>query len=163
MSFTKAVHKKAIELGKLSVEMTTVAGSGHPSTALSLAHLVTVLMYHQMRWDPKDPWNPAADRLVLSEGHAVPIIYAAYADLGGGAAVGRGDGAEARSLRLHRPGHRRPRPRPDRQGLPRAAGGAERQSPAGDRGADGEGLGRAQRAGHGPPRHAGQERQDGAG
>ncbi|MDP9172507.1 MAG: transketolase [Planctomycetota bacterium] len=63
--------------------MTTSAGSGHPSTALSLAHLVTVLMYHQMRWDPKDPWNLASDRLVLSEGHAVPIIYAAYSDLGG--------------------------------------------------------------------------------
>src|SRR5207244_11818374 len=31
----------------------------------------------------KEPWDPAADRLVLSEGHAVPIIYAAYADLGG--------------------------------------------------------------------------------
>src|SRR5208282_3705880 len=75
--------RKAIEIGKLSVEMTTSAGSGHPSTALSLAHLVTVLMYHQMRWDPKDPWNGAADRLVLSEGHAVPIVYAAYADLGG--------------------------------------------------------------------------------
>src|ERR1700755_1243624 len=83
MSFVAAVHRKAVELGKLSVEMTTAAGSGHPSTALSLAHLVTVLMYHQMRWDPKDPWNPAADRLVLSEGHAVPILYAAYADLGG--------------------------------------------------------------------------------
>src|SRR3982750_4303097 len=83
MSFELAVQKKAVELGKLSVEMTTAAGSGHPSTALSLAHLVTVLMYHQMRWDPKDPWNPAADRLVLSEGHAVPIIYAAYADLRG--------------------------------------------------------------------------------
>jgi transketolase len=83
MSFELAVHRKAIDIGKLSVEMTTSAGSGHPSTALSLAHLVTVLMYHQMRWDPKDPWNPAADRLVLSEGHAVPIIYAAYADLGG--------------------------------------------------------------------------------
>src|SRR5687767_10322657 len=83
MSFEAAVHKKAVEIGKLSVEMTTAAGSGHPSTALSLAHLVTVLMYHQMRWDPKDPWNPAADRLVLSEGHAVPIVYAAYADLGG--------------------------------------------------------------------------------
>src|SRR3982750_2851427 len=82
MSFELAVQKKAVELGKLSVEMTTSAGSGHPSTALSLAHLVTVLMYHQMRWDPKDPWNPAADRLVLSEGHAVPIIYAALADLG---------------------------------------------------------------------------------
>ena len=72
----------AIDLGKLSVEMTTAAGSGHPSTALSLAHLVTVLMYHQMKYDPKDPWNPASDRLVLSEGHAVPIIYAAMADLG---------------------------------------------------------------------------------
>ena len=83
MSFELAVHKKAIEIGKLSVEMTTAAGSGHPSTALSLAHLVTVLMYHQMRWDPKNPWDLAADRLVLSEGHAVPIIYAAYADLGG--------------------------------------------------------------------------------
>lgn len=83
MSFTADVNNKAIDLGRLSVEMTTAAGSGHPSTALSLAHLVTVLMYHQMRWDPKNPWNPGADRLVLSEGHAVPIVYAAYADLGG--------------------------------------------------------------------------------
>ncbi len=83
MSFAAAANRKAIDLGKLSVEMTTSAGSGHPSTALSLGHLVTVLMYQQMRWDPKNPWNPAADRLVLSEGHAVPIIYAAYADLGG--------------------------------------------------------------------------------
>jgi transketolase len=82
MSFESAVNRKAIDIGKLSVEMTTAAGSGHPSTALSLAHLVSVLMYHQMRWDPKDPWNPASDRLVLSEGHAVPIIYAALADLG---------------------------------------------------------------------------------
>src|SRR6185369_733537 len=66
MSFEAAVNRKAIDLGKLSVEMTTAAGSGHPSTALSLGHLVTVLMYHQMRWDPKDPWNRASDRLVLS-------------------------------------------------------------------------------------------------
>jgi transketolase len=83
MSFELAVNRKAIEIAKLSIEMTTAAGSGHPSTAMSLAHLVTVLMYHQMRWEPTDPWNHAADRLVLSEGHAVPIVYAAYADLGG--------------------------------------------------------------------------------
>lgn len=94
MSFALAAHHKAVEIGKLSVEMTTAAGSGHPSTALSLAHLITVLMYHQMRWDPKDPWNPAADRLVLSEGHAVPILYAAYADLGG-MIVPTGKGREA--------------------------------------------------------------------
>lgn len=95
MSFQASVHRKAVEIAKLSVEMTTAAGSGHPSTALSLAHLVTVLMYHQMRWDPRDPWNPAADRLVLSEGHAVPIIYAAYADLGG--VIGKSK-AEARPM-----------------------------------------------------------------
>jgi len=76
------INDRAIEIGKLSVRATTEAGSGHPSSSLSLAHLVTVLMYHQMRWDPRDPWNPYNDRLVLSEGHAVPIIYAALADLG---------------------------------------------------------------------------------
>jgi transketolase len=40
-------------------------------------------MYKHLRYDPKDPWSPLADRLVLSEGHSVPVVYAAYADLGG--------------------------------------------------------------------------------
>ena len=83
MSVAAAVHEKAITLSKLAVRMTAKAGSGHPSSALSLAHLVSQLMYRQMQWDPADPWNPVGDRLVLSEGHAVPIVYAAYADLGG--------------------------------------------------------------------------------
>ncbi len=76
------IHAKAIELGKLALSATTAAGSGHPTTALSLAHLTAVLMYRVMRWDPKRPRAPGADRLVLSEGHAVPIVYAACADLG---------------------------------------------------------------------------------
>jgi transketolase len=76
------LHAKAIELGKLAVRATTAAGSGHPTTALSLAHLVAVLMYRAMRWDPRRPDHRGADRLVLSEGHAVPIVYAACADLG---------------------------------------------------------------------------------
>jgi transketolase len=104
MSFAAAVHRKAIDIAKLSIEQTTAAGSGHPSTALSLAHIVTVLMHHQMRWDPKDPWNGASDRLVLSEGHAVPIIYAAYADMGGYIGKTKAEGrpmtrADALSLR----------------------------------------------------------------
>ena len=77
------LDRKAIKLAKMIVRMCTAAGSGHPSSALSILHLTTALMYRVMRYDPKNPWNTAADRLVLSEGHAVPAIYAAYCELGG--------------------------------------------------------------------------------
>ncbi len=82
MSFEAAVHAQAIELNRLSLEMCATAGSGHPSTCMSLGHLVTVLMFNSMRWSPDYPDYPTSDRLVLSEGHAVPIIYAACAKLG---------------------------------------------------------------------------------
>ncbi len=82
MSFEAAVHAQAIELDKISLEMTASAGSGHPSSALSLGHITTVLMFHTMRWSPDYPSYPTSDRLVLSEGHAVPIIYAAACKLG---------------------------------------------------------------------------------
>src|ERR1700744_397652 len=73
---THIVHAKAIELGRLAIRATTAAGSGHPTTALSLAHLVTVLMYRVMRWTPAQPDNPGSDRLVLKAGHAGPNLYA---------------------------------------------------------------------------------------
>jgi transketolase len=79
----KDLDRKVIKLSKQIVRMCTAAGSGHPSSALSLVHLTTALMYRVMRYDPKNPWNPCSDRLVLSEGHAVPVVYAAYCDLGG--------------------------------------------------------------------------------
>lgn len=82
MSFDSTIHAKAIDLTKLSYEMTAEAGSGHPTSCASLAHLTTVLMYNHMRWEPDNPAHPCSDRLVLSEGHAVPIIYAACADMG---------------------------------------------------------------------------------
>ncbi|MCH8316304.1 MAG: hypothetical protein IIA64_10060 [Planctomycetes bacterium] len=91
MSFEAAVHAKAIQLDHVCLDMCAAAGSGHPTSALSLGHLVTVLLYHSMRWLPEHPRYPGSDRLVLSEGHAVPIIYAALADLG--AMVGEGDEA----------------------------------------------------------------------
>ncbi len=87
VSEASIAHAKAIELGKHVVRMTTTAGSGHASSALALCHIVVELMYRQMRYDPADPWNPASDRLVLSIGHAVPIVYAAYADLGGAVGI----------------------------------------------------------------------------
>ncbi len=89
MSFSTSVHRKAIDLTRLSLEMTAEAGSGHPTSAASLAHVTTVLLYDQMRFDPARPDAPEADRLVLSEGHACPIVYAAAADLG--IAIGTGD------------------------------------------------------------------------
>ncbi len=82
MSFEAAVHAQAIELDRLALDMTAAAGSGHPSTSMSLGHIVTVLMFHTMRWSSDVPNYPTSDRLVLSEGHAVPIVYAACAKLG---------------------------------------------------------------------------------
>jgi transketolase len=89
MSFEAAVHAKAIQLDHQCLDMCAAAGSGHPTSALSLGHIVTVLLYHAMRWLPDHPRYPTSDRLVLSEGHAVPILYAALADLG--VAVGNPD------------------------------------------------------------------------
>lgn len=82
MSFEAAVHAQAIEIDRLSLEMCAAAGSGHPTSAMSIGHLVTVLMFHAMRWSPDFPDYPTSDRLVLSEGHAVPAVYAAAAILG---------------------------------------------------------------------------------
>lgn len=82
MSFEAAIHAKAVQLDHAVLDMCAEAGGGHPTSALSLGHLVTVLLYHTMRWMPEAPANPSSDRLVLSEGHAVPIVYAACADLG---------------------------------------------------------------------------------
>ncbi len=83
VSETSAIYAKAVQLGRHVLRMTTAAGSGHPSSALALCHIVVELMYRRMRYDPADPLNPSSDRLVLSIGHAVPIVYAAYADLNG--------------------------------------------------------------------------------
>lgn len=82
MSFDSTIQQKAVDLTKLTYQITGAAGSGHPSTGASLSHLITVLMYTHMRYEPANPGHPASDRLVLSEGHAVPIVYAAMADLG---------------------------------------------------------------------------------
>ncbi len=96
MSFAAAVHAKAIQLDRTSLEITAEAGAGHPTSAMSLGHIVTVLMYHSMRWVPAHPRYPSSDRLVLSEGHAVPIVYAACADLG----VGIGEDGDLRPMTM---------------------------------------------------------------
>ncbi len=65
-----------------SIKMTTKAGSGHPTTCLSMADLMACLFFDEMKYDPKNPDNWANDELVLSKGHAAPILWAAYAEAG---------------------------------------------------------------------------------
>lgn len=89
MSYEAAVHAQALEIDRLSLEMTAASGTGHPTSAMSIGHLVTTLMFSSMRWSPDYPNYPTSDRLVLSEGHAVPAVYAAMATLG--VVVGKDD------------------------------------------------------------------------
>lgn len=72
----------ADRLRRLSIEMTTQAGSGHPTSAMSAAEIVATLLFHEMRWDPGDPLARDVDRFVLSKGHAAPLLWAALYEAG---------------------------------------------------------------------------------
>lgn len=76
------LHNIATRIRIDCVRSTSEAGSGHPTTCLSAADIVSVLFFAEMRYEPKNPGNPSADRFVLSKGHAAPILYAAWAEAG---------------------------------------------------------------------------------
>ncbi|MFH8773767.1 transketolase [Streptomyces sp. NPDC017958] len=61
-----------------SVRAAAAAGSGHPTSSMSAADLMAVLLAHHLRYDFERPEHPANDRFVLSKGHASPLLYAAY-------------------------------------------------------------------------------------
>jgi transketolase len=77
-----ALQDIATQLRIDSVASTSRAGSGHPTTCLSAADIMSVLFFSEMRFDPKNPQDPDNDRFVLSKGHAAPILYAAWAEAG---------------------------------------------------------------------------------
>ncbi len=77
-----ALKDVATRLRIHSVQSTTVAGSGHPSSCCSAADIVAALFFGGMRYDPKKPKNPNNDRFILSKGHAAPLLYAAWAEVG---------------------------------------------------------------------------------
>jgi transketolase len=65
------------------VTSTTKAGSGHPSTSLSMVEVVTVLYFGGvLRYDPANPHDPTRDRFILSKGHGAPGLYAVLAAAG---------------------------------------------------------------------------------
>jgi transketolase len=65
------------------VTSTTTAGSGHPSSSLSMVEICTVLFFGGvLRYDPSNPDDPHRDRFILSKGHAAPGLYAVLAEAG---------------------------------------------------------------------------------
>jgi len=65
-----------------SIRASTEAGSGHPTSSMSAAHLLAVLYADHLRYDVSDPKNPANDRFVLSKGHASPLMYSVLKAIG---------------------------------------------------------------------------------
>ncbi len=64
------------------VKMIAAAGSGHPGGSLSATDIIAALYFKVLRHDPHNPHWPDRDRLILSKGHAAPILYAALAESG---------------------------------------------------------------------------------
>ncbi|MER3515409.1 MAG: transketolase [Chloroflexota bacterium] len=65
------------------IEMTTQAGSGHPSSSTSMIDILVVLYFDGvLRHNPQQPDWPDRDRFVLSKGHGVPALYAVLAEAG---------------------------------------------------------------------------------
>ncbi|HEY8785119.1 MAG TPA: transketolase [Candidatus Limnocylindria bacterium] len=61
-----------------SIRCSTAAGSGHPTSSLSAADLIAVLLTGHLRYDFGQPDNPANDHLIFSKGHASPLVYAMF-------------------------------------------------------------------------------------
>ncbi len=61
-----------------SIRSTSAAGSGHPTSAMSAADLMSVLMISYLHYDFDDPKNPNNDHLIFSKGHASPLLYSMY-------------------------------------------------------------------------------------
>ena len=73
----------SLKLSRQIIEITTRAGSGHPSSSLSAIDILTVLYFGGvMRYDPDNPGWPDRDRFILSKGHAAPGLYVILAEAG---------------------------------------------------------------------------------
>ncbi len=72
----------AAQIAVDSIRATTRAGSGHPTSSMSCAHLLAVLFADHLRFDVQDPGFVGNDRFVMSKGHAAPALYAALKAVG---------------------------------------------------------------------------------
>lgn len=72
----------SIEIQMLIISMLEKAGSGHPGGSLGMTDIFTCMYFHVLNKNPQEPLMPDRDRLVLSNGHICPVLYAALAKAG---------------------------------------------------------------------------------
>src|SRR5579859_7376763 len=72
------VRELAQQLRVDSIRSSTEAGSGHPTSSLSAADLMAVLLARYLRYDFDAPKNPHNDHLIFSKGHASPLVYSIF-------------------------------------------------------------------------------------
>ncbi|MDQ6636719.1 MAG: transketolase, partial [Candidatus Dormibacteraeota bacterium] len=73
-----ALRDLAAQLRIDSIRCSTEAGSGHPTSSMSAADLLAVLLSRHLNYDWNQPDNPANDHLIFSKGHASPLVYAVF-------------------------------------------------------------------------------------
>ncbi len=78
----KFLEYKAYLLRRWSIIMPAEAGSGHTTSCLSAADIVATLFFYTMHYDPYNFDNPDNDHFILSKGHASPLLYAVWSELG---------------------------------------------------------------------------------
>ena len=76
------IEKKANEIRKDIIKMLVAAGSGHSAGPLGMADIFAAFYFAILNHDPKNPFWPERDRLILSNGHICPVRYAAMAESG---------------------------------------------------------------------------------
>jgi transketolase len=72
----------AAQLRVDSIRASTSAGSGHPTSSMSAADLLAVLVTRHLRYDWDDPRSPVNDHLIFSKGHASPLLYSVFKAVG---------------------------------------------------------------------------------
>ncbi len=77
-----AAGELAQQLRVDSIRASTSAGSGHPTSSMSAADLLAVLIGRHLHYDWDEPANPANDHLIFSKGHASPLLYSVYKAVG---------------------------------------------------------------------------------
>lgn len=78
----KEIEEKANAIRQSIIEMLVAAGSGHTAGPLGMADVCATLYFHTLKHDPKQPKWPERDRVVLSNGHICPVLYATMAHVG---------------------------------------------------------------------------------